>query len=971
MMYTPLNIKTEYSLLNSMIKIPDLVRFAKENNISSLSITDNNLFGVAEFYKTCLENKIKPIIGLDVLLNNNHILLYAKNFNGYQNLIKLSTIISEKSITVNDLKKYASNLICILPYSSFSIVDSFDFYSDLYIGYNSQQEYEAIKNYPKVYVKEILYLNKEDGKYLNYLKAIQNNTTIREEQKQFDNYFVLEQDLPFDLTNNYYITECCNVELEFKKSHIPKFSCPNGYTSCQYLKELCKEGLKKKFGDKVSIKYIERLKYELKVIEEMNFCDYFLIVWDYVNFAKDHHILVGPGRGSSAGSLVSYCLNIIEVDPLKYNLFFERFLNKDRITMPDIDIDFDTARREEVIEYCKEKYGLKNVCSIITFSSLTSKQVLKDIGRVLELSPELVDYFTRMFKAKVSLQDNVNQSDRIKNHLNKNPELKKLLDIALKLENLKKHISSHASGIVISDEPLDNIVPLTLYGGEYLIGYTMDYLEALGLIKMDFLGLKTLTTIDHILQDIKEVDYQKITFDDSTTIDIFQKGETMGIFQFESQGMINLLRKMKPTNFEELYHIIALYRPGPMGNIDTFIKRRNGKEQVNYFHPNLINILRPTYGIIIYQEQIMQIANVLAGYTLGEADLLRRAMSKKKGAILLAEKDKFIERSIKNGYDKELVENIYNLILKFAEYGFPKAHAVAYSMISYKMAYLKANYPNLFMKNMLNSVIGSEHDTKDYIVECHELGIMIMNPDINKSGLTYENINGQLLFPLLSIKNIGFMAVNYIVKEREKAPFLDIYDFIKRIDKKIINRTVLENLIYSGSLDCFHLNRKTMIQNLDILLNYADLLNDLGEEYVLKPEITEYDEFSKNELLFYEHQVLGFYLNNHPVNEYRKKYHKPISISSISNYLNKVIDIIVSVDSLRESRTKNGELICFMRVSDELLTLDAPIFSSAYKEVPDIAVNDIIKITGKAGRRNGKDQLIVNRVEIIEHVDSN
>lgn len=967
MFYTPLYIKTEYSLLNSMIKVQDLVKFASKHNIKALTITDDNMCGVMEFYKACTSNNIKPIIGLNLKIFDKTFILYAKNITGYHNLLKLSTIISEKNLTIEDLQKYHSDLICIIPFESLELESKLTFYEHIYIGYKNKEEYDQLTCNNKIYLKETLYLNKEDYQYYKYIIGIKDNLVIDQlPQESQDNYLYLEESLNYDLKNNYEIYNLCNVELEFNKSLIPKYPCPDNQTSFDYLKYLCKEGLKRIFGDKVNIKYIERLKYELSVINEMNFCDYFLIVWDYVNYAKKNGILVGPGRGSSAGSLVSYCLNIIEIDPLKYDLLFERFLNKDRVTMPDIDIDFDGIRREEVINYCKEKYGIKNVSNIITFSSLTSKQVLKDVGKVLDLPLELVDYFAKMFRAKVSLQDNYNSSDRIKNHLEKNPELRELFDIALKLENLKKHISSHASGIVICSKQIDEVIPLVSYNDEYLTGFTMEYLEELGLIKMDFLALKTLTTIDSMLKDIGTVDFNNIPLDDKETLKIFYDANTVGIFQFESGGMINFLRKFKPVSFEEIYHIIALYRPGPMGNIDTFIRRRNNQEKVDYFDPSLEPILKSTYGIIIYQEQIMQLAVIMANYTLGEADILRRAMSKKKEAILLKEKDRFISRSIENGYTDVLAKQIYSLILKFAEYGFPKAHAVAYSVISYKMAYLKAHYKIYFMKNMLNHAIGSEIDTKEYIIECKENNIKILKPDINKSMTHYEIEDNNLLFPFLGIRNVGLVATNHIILERSKGNFIDIFDFIKRVNRQIINRQVLENLIYSGCFDSFELTRKTLIENLDVILNYADLLTDLSEEFVIKPELTMYEEYSNKELISHEYKALGFYLNVHPVNEYRKKYNKLISINSISNYLNRNIDIIVRIESLREVRTKNQELICFTKISDELSFMEAPIFANAYKNIPEVGVGDIIKINGRVNRRNGKDQLIINALEIIE-----
>lgn len=963
MIYTPLGIKTEYSLLNSMIKINDLVKFAKENHIKALSITDDNMCGVMEFYKACINNDIKPIIGLEIKIENKKIILYSKNYEGYKNLLSLESIKIERELELSDLKNNNSNLICIIPYEEKEIYENLNFFENIYIGYKNQQEYEDVLE-KGIYINEIKYLEKSDNFYFKYLIAIKNDTTIDKIEYLDDNHLVLETDINIDLTNNYKIYDLCNVQLEFKKSLLPKYNCPNNYSSHQYLTYLCKEGLKRIFGDKVGIKYIERLKYELSVIEELNFSDYFLIVWDYVNYAKKDKILIGPGRGSSAGSLVSYCLNIIEIDPLKYDLVFERFLNKERITMPDIDVDFDGTRKEEVIDYCKEKYGLKHVANIITFSSLTAKQVIRDVGKVMGLNEESYNFLSKMFKPKMSLMDNYNENDRIKNHLNRNPELNELFKISLKLENIKRHISQHASGVVIADKDIDEIIPLVKINDIYLTGYTMEHLEQLGLIKMDFLSLKTLTTIDTIISDIKEISYNDIPLNDPKTIEIFNKGKTLGIFQFESDGMIKFLKQVKCKNFEDIYNVIALYRPGPMDNINSYIKRRKGIEEINYFSPSLENILKSTYGIIIYQEQIMKIANVMANYTLGEADILRKAMSKKKEDILIKEKDKFINKALKNGYNIEIVNEIYNLILKFAEYGFPKAHAVAYSVISYKMAYIKANYTIYFMKYMLNSSLGSSYDLMLYIKESKENNIKILQPNINHSNLKFEIETSNLRFPFLAIKNIGFVVANNIVSERSKGKFIDIFDFLRRVDRNIINKEIFEYLVLAGCFDEFNLTRKTLIENIDILYNYADLVADLGD--VEEPIIENIEDYSFSELMRKEYDLFGFYLNNHPVNEYRKKYDSRLTINNISGYLKRYASIIAKVDSKREIQTKKQEKMCFVKLSDEFSTIEATIFSSYYEKMPPINEGDIVRVHGRINRKDGKDQILVNRIDVID-----
>jgi len=959
-MYLPLNIKTDYTLLKSMIKIKDLISFAKKNNIKALTITDDNMFGAMEFYNNCISNNIKPIIGLNIKIDSYDVILYAKNKEGYVNLLKISTRYRENILTIELLKELASNLICIIPYESRSLYKNLDnMFSNIYVSYKNEDEKNKINLQNKLYMNPILALSLEDTKYLSFLEAIKENNIVNLEMT--DNY--LNLDINILSENNYKINEMCDIKIESNNDLMPKFETPNN-DSYNFLKEKCKEGLKNIFGDKVNIKYIERLKYEIEVINEMKFNDYFLIVSDYVNFAKNNNILVGPGRGSAVGSLVAYVLGITEIDPIKYDLLFERFLNKNRISMPDIDIDFDGERKDEVIKYCINKYGKTKVAGIITFVTMGSKQILKDLARTLDISAEEIDYLSKLIDSKSTLKDNL-KKDIIKNHLTKNQDLKELYEIGIKLEGLKKTISMHASGIVMSNDDLDNFVPLEKHEEMYITGFSMNYLEELGLLKMDFLSIKNLTIISNIVNEVN-INLNTIPLDDEETMNIFNKGNTLGIFQFETSGMINLLNKVKPTYFEELCDISALFRPGPSNNINSYIMRKNKKEQIDYFHPNLINILKPTYGILIYQEQIMQIAHVMASYSLGEADILRRAMSKKKEDIIINEKEKFINRSVQNKYELELSTQIYDLILKFAEYGFNKSHSVAYALISYKMAYLKAHYKNNFYKNLLNSVSGSIKTTKDYINDANKNNVKIINPSINKSTDEYIIEDG-LIFPLRSIKNISAMLINNILQNRKKQLYLDIFDFLSRVDKKLINSKVLSNLICAGCFDELNINRRTLIENLDVIINYADLLRELGSEYAIKPEIVYYEEFSKKELTKKEFEVFGFYLNNHPINEYRKEYNKPITLSTLSSYLDKVIDVIVCIDSKREIKNKNNEKMCFIDCSDEFSNITGVIFAKAYEIYNNIHEGDIVKITGRIDRRNGKDQIVCNKIETIDN----
>ena len=564
-MYIPLNIRTDYSLLHSMIKIKELVKFAKENNLKALTITDDNMFGTMEFYLECTKNNIKPIIGLNIKYNDEIVVLYAINYDGYVNLLKLSS----NEITLENLKKYSNNILCILPCTSRKIYNEVkEIYNKLFISYENKEEKEKIKTNNKIYMKEIRVLNKEDLKYLNYLEAIKENKLVT--FKEYDNY------LNLDVEENSFLYDLINIKIEKQNNLLPHFD-----NSFKLLKEKCKEGLKKRFGSTVGSKYLERLKYELETINEMGFNDYFLIVSDYVRFAKENGILVGPGRGSAVGSLVAYTLEITEIDPLKYGLLFERFLNKNRITMPDIDIDFDGNRREEVINYCKEKYGEKNVSGIITFSTLGTKAVLKDLGKVMDINPDEVDYLTKLLDNDLDLKNNLNL-DKIRNHLSKNNDLDNLYRVALKLEGLKKTTSVNASGIIICNKELDNFVPLVKHNDLYLAGYTMNFLEDIGLLKMDFLALKNLTLISSILNEVN-INLNDIPLNDKETFEIFNKSNTLGIFQFETEGMRNVLKKYKINKFEDLYNLSAIFRPGPKENIDTFIKRKTGRETINYY----------------------------------------------------------------------------------------------------------------------------------------------------------------------------------------------------------------------------------------------------------------------------------------------------------------------------------------------------------------------------------------------------
>lgn len=939
-MHTPLYIKTDNSLLKSLIKIDNLIEFAKENDIKVLTITDDNMYGVIEFYVKCIKNNIKPIVGLEV----DNILLYAMNYEGYQNLTKLSTISSERKILIDDLINYSSNLICIVLYEKRSMYKELSKYFEyIFQGYSNLDEKRDLEG-ELIYVNEILYFEEKEAPYLKYLYAIKDGISIDEVKITKKNNHFFNYKLYID-ENNEKIEKLCNLEIPFHNDLLPVYVCPDNMDSYTYLKKLVKEGLKSKFGEVVPKIYLDRLKYELEIINKMGFCNYFLIVWDYVNFAKKNNILT-CNRGSAAGSLVSFCLGITPVDSIKYNLFFERFLNPERISMPDIDIDFEYNRREEVINYCINKYGLKKTAPIITFGTLGSKQVIRDVSRCMKLDLKQVDKICKLIDSTKTLKENYNN---LKLQQLLNNEFKKMYQIANKFEGLKRHTSIHAAGIVISNKDLDDVIPLVYHNDFYITGYSMEYLEDLGLLKMDILALKNLTLLNDVLKEVN-ISLDDIPLDDDKTYRLFASADTMGIFQFESKGMMNFLRKFKPTNFEDLIAAIALYRPGPMENINTYIKRKNGKEKIDYIDNQLIPILKSTYGIIIYQEQIMQIANKLALYTLAEADVLRKAMSKKKEDVLIHEKDKFVNRAISNGISEENAIKVYDLILKFASYGFNRAHSVAYSMLAYKMAYLKVHYPNIFIKHLLNSVIASDK-TKEYIDEARKRGLDIQAPDINISKSTYVIYNNKIYYPFTNIKNIGENIAKEIVS---KQPFKDIFDFKMRCN---VSSNVLETLIKANCFRSFNLSQKTLDDNLDLIINYSELGSLLDDD--LKPILNNNSCYDKKTLMQRELEVFGFYLTEHPLSIYRRDY--KLKINDLKNYFAKTVNIIVLIDKIKTVLTKNNEKMLFITGSDEESTIDIVVFPKKYRN--DLKVGSVYLINGRVEKRFAQQQLVVNEIK--------
>lgn len=966
-MYIPIGIKSDYSLLQSLIKIPDLISYLLEHNIMACGILDDNLFGSICFYKECIKNNIKPIIGLDVCIQDKHIYLYAKNYQGYKSLLKINTIKQQRELQYTDLISYKKDVICVLPYRSIDIYEEIKkIYEILFVGYgnNFEKQNASLVSKHIVYINEVRVFNFQDIRYLQLLREIDTGEScdLIEYQESYLEKNVLLDDQ--ETIKNFI--SLVDLKIEFNQVYIPHYD-KKIEDSFAYLSSLCKKGLTKRLHNDLKKNYVERLMMELSVIKKMGFVDYFLIVYDYVRYAKTHNILVGPGRGSAAGSLVSYCLGITNIDPIEYDLLFERFLNPERVTMPDIDIDFEYTKRDQVVQYVKERYGVDKVANIMTFGTLGARQVIRDVGKCLKVELHFIDKLSNLLNPKLSLKDNI-KNKYVKEYVMGNSDLEKLYKVSYKLEGLKRHISTHAAGVVISSVTLDDVIPVCFNGGELLTGVTMEYLEDLGLLKMDFLALRNLTIIQNVLELIeketsKKINLADIPLDDEETMEIFRKVDTEGIFQYESSGMKNFLMKLKPDNFSDLVAAVALFRPGPMQNIDSFIRRKEGKEEVTYPDNSLKDILKDTYGIMIYQEQIMQVLVRMGNYSFAEADNIRRAMSKKKADIMEKERDTFVERATKNGYSKDKALEVYDLIIKFANYGFNKAHSVSYALIGYQMAYLKANYPVYFIANLLNMSVGSDIKTKEYIDEAKVKNILIFKPNINASEDYYRIKDNALLLPFNTIHNVGGSAVSEIIKERkERGKFEDFYQFVARTYGKSVNRKTLESLIDADCFRDFNINHHTLINSIDSALDYAVLCGDLAEEFVMKPNYDFCVEYNDAELMERELNTFGFYVTNHPSSKYQNGIMK---IKEMKKYFDKFVSLVIIIDSIRKIKTKNGDDMGFFSGSDETGVADFIIFPKNNRFLNEIRKGDFVKVRGQVTRRNDKYQVVVSNIEKI------
>jgi DNA polymerase-3 subunit alpha len=812
--------------------------------------------------------------------------------------------------------------------------------------------------------------------------------SMRSPERMFEDF----KEVPEAILNTQKISEMCNFEFELGKIKLPKFETPNGKSPDEYLKELCYQGLEKRYGKNPSKEIVERLNYELEVIKKTGFASYFLIVQDLVKWAKENHIVVGPGRGSVGGSLVAYVLGITNVDPIKYNLLFERFLNPERISLPDIDLDFTDRRRDEVIEYVAKKYGRDKVAQIITFGRMNARAVVRDVGRALGYPYSYCDRIAKLIPFGFTLDESLAKIPELREIYLGDPKAQKLIDFAKKLEGVARHASTHACGVVISAESLDNIVPLqhpTQDEEAIVTQYEMYSIEDLGLLKMDFLGLKNLTIIEETIKKIyaihkKEIDINNIPLDDKATYKLLQKGETVGVFQLESEGMQKCLREVKPTNIEDLSAILALYRPGPMQFIPDYIAGKFKKKKIEYLHEKLKPILEPTYGVMIYQEQLMQIARDLAGFSLGEADVLRKAVGKKIKSLLEAQREKLIQGMIKNGISKELAEKIWNWILPFAHYGFNRSHSCAYALIAYQTAYLKAHYPLEFMASLLSAELGDVERVGFLIKECKKMGIEVLPPDINESYLEFSIVpkTKKIRFGLVAIKNVGESFAQAIVKERKaNGNFSSIFDFLSRMEVKFLNKKPLESMIKAGVFDKFG-ERNQLLENLERLLEWAreqkrvrfegqkGLFEGLFKREKIGFNLAPAKPATKAEKLKWEKELLGLYVSSHPLEDFKNILEKnAIKISKINHLFNqKRIRVGGIISSIKKVLTKNSQPMIFMSLEDLDGKIEVIVFPGILAKNNNANIfkeNKIVFVTGKVDLKDNVPKIICEDIEEI------
>lgn len=1006
-----LHVRSCYTLLQSTLTVDKIVALAKTQGYTSVALTDFQVMhGAMAFFHACKKEGIRPIFGMEVEIveeDTYRFILLAMDDVGFQSLLRLSTMlnIEEKKITLDDIHRVQEHLIVMTSgegstLETHLINEQMDlcerylqrckqlfrhFYVSVALNDSGLMKLknQLLKKVctecliSTAALSRVYFAREEDEESYKTLCAIDQGVSLQDKTLNYSphRFFRTQEEMAAlydkeDLEATKKIASMCNVMMEFEKVKLPSFKNKAHTDSETYLRGLSYKGLQKRMHyQKIPEVYMERLRYELDVITQMDYADYFLIVWDFIRYSRSQHIYVGPGRGSAAGSLVSYCLGITHVDPIEYDLLFERFLNPERISMPDIDTDFPDNRRDEVIDYVRNLYGNKRVSHIITFNTLAAKQVLRDVGKTMMINPRQIDMLCRMVPnfPKVTLQYAYDNAPNFKQMINSSLQLQKLYQTALKLEGLPRHASQHAGGIVFCDRDISDVCPLTeLDEGVYATQYTMEYLEELGLIKMDFLGLRNLTIIDDVVHAInadrpldQKLDIMRIPLQDAKTYELIRAVDTVGIFQLESEGMKNLIRKIKPVNFEDIVTTIALFRPGPMENIPEYLRRREHPETIDYIHPDFEKILKNTYGIMIYQEQIMQIAQKMAGFSLAKADNLRKAISKKHEYELVPLKQDFIEGAVRKGYEKKLAEHVYDLIMKFANYGFNRSHSVAYGMVAYQLAYLKANAPLYFFRSLLNSVIGSETKTSEYVFEAKKRQISILPPSVQHSTQEYTIEKEALRLPLTGIKNIGSNVCGTLLEERAKQLFSDYFDFVARVSYHGIGKKTIETLIDAGAMDVFGMGRASMNATLDSALTYANIIKiDYEDQITLDfnlaskpvPVIVREDRLEQSER---EKELIGFYLSNHPISDMRNKIDPGLSALIELRQKTGFVRFLCQIERTRQHRTKNGDLMMFVVVNDETGKFDLVCMPNIYQQYQGILMKgNYLLVEGKIDKEN-------------------
>ena len=1016
-MYYNMQVHSAYDLLNSTIKYESLFSKLAKDNQKSVVIVDPNMYGAIKAYKASKKAGINLIQGLEVNLGYGIGLLkfnlLCKAEKMFYKLLEISTkFMNGEEWTVedfaNDMIDYREDFVLTVvdelrDSMEFSYLKNLLSKYDFYFGFNESFQVGLYSDYDNiVYTKPSFYLNKEHYQQVIVSRAIRDNkklniqelTTISgedfvREQKDFEEILALGDEELYAIfersfANQKLIIDSCEYELNFSGYHLPKYiygekeEIFEKLSSKEYLHYLVQKGVKEKLIGKDLYQYQKRYSYELKIIDEMGFNDYFLIVYDFVKYAKDNGILVGAGRGSAAGSLVCYLLDITEADPLEYNLLFERFLNKERISMPDIDIDFQDTRRDEVIKYVEEKYGSDKVAQIITFTTFQSKSAARESARILQFDEQTLKFISSNISSTRTLKECYESSEQLRNFVNESTINRRWFSIALSLESLPKNPSVHAAGVVISDNnPLVKYAPLAESNmTKYLTQWTMDDVESVGLLKIDFLGIRYLTMVSSIVEQIKKenpkFDITKINYKDQKVYNLFAEGRTEGIFQFESSGMKEKLRLLKPTEFNDIVAMNALYRPGPMAQIETYIRRKHGEEKVNYPHPNLEKILKDTYGVIVYQEQIMLIAVNFAHMSLNEADNMRRAVSKKKKEDLEYYGRIFIEKSVAAGYDRNVAKSLFDLIVTFANYGFNKSHAVVYSMLAYRLAYLKVYYTKYFMTALLNNVISSEKKINEYKQELNNLGIKLVKPDVNVSLSDFSVYKQDIVFALTAIKNVGYRSSYEIVQDRLNfGKYLDIDDFLKRMNKKV-DYQAAASLVKAGALDTFGYNRATLMKKVkDYYEDNRQYINNvrvaLSAETGLTLKVEEVDDYSITERIQMEKEVTGTYFLKHPVQVEKEKY----SYLPLQYIGRDITDSYVEVITKKEIKTKNGDYMAFLTVNDGKNDYDVTVFPSVYKYANTfIKVGEFVVMTLKKQVRNNREQYILEKFASLKNYNN-